>query len=107
MPGPNQDAIRLATLPVTTKGLTVSSVAKSLADFGFSAAQIAAATRAYITCRVGGLMCTWSGVTPTSTLGHYCGPNQTLCLDSYGAIELLQVIREASVDAAVTITLET
>lgn len=62
------DKIRRA-LDTKTAAVTTAAVS-SLSDFGFSAQDLQAARRATISTVTNNLMVTWSGVDPTSTLGH-------------------------------------
>lgn len=91
-----------------TKSHAISSSAVPIAadGWGFTAPVLAAAKRAYITARTAGVMVTWSGTTPTAALGHLVPQNGTLQLDQNANILALQLIREGSTDAVVSITLE-
>ena len=90
-----------------TKSNTVSSTAETISDAGWSwsAGDVSSADRALITCRTGGAMVTWSGVTPTATLGHLVAANATYEVIGNVNIANLQFIREASTDAVITVTL--
>lgn len=86
----------------------VSSTAVAITAFtGYDVTVIKTASRAIITARTGGVMYTYDGTTPTTTVGHYLGANQNVALEGVGNIRALKFIREASTDAAVSITLET
>ena len=87
---------------------TVSNSAKAVThgDFGFDAADLAAAQRAYVTARDAGVMVTWSGVTPTATLGHLIAQNGTIEVSGNTNINALSFIREDATDAEVSVTLE-
>lgn len=91
-----------------TKAATVGSTAKAIshADFAFSNDELAQAARAVITARTAGVMVTWSGITPSASLGHLIATNGTLTIEGNASIQALKLIREAGSDSTVTITLE-
>ena len=88
-------------------GATVSNTALGISSWSFSAADLAAATRALITARTAGVMYSYDGTTPTATLGHHIAANATVEVIGNAAINALKMIRDDATDAAVTITLET
>lgn len=90
---------------VASKTLLVEGAVKTLADFGFTAAEIAVATSAVITARTAGVMILWTGIAPTATYGHYCGPNGTAEVHGAANVAAIQMIREAAISSNVTITL--
>lgn len=96
----------LVRTAVECKGHSITDSAHAIADFGFGAGNLASAKAAVITARTGGVMLTWDGTTPTATLGHYLGANQTLVVFGNANVQNLKLIREASTSADVTITLE-
>lgn len=61
---------RNTSVAFATKTLAVQNTIKTIADFGFSAAELAAAITATISVRTTGAMATWTGVNPSGTLGH-------------------------------------
>lgn len=88
---------------------TVTNAAKALshADFGFTTAQLAAANRARIMARTGGVMYTYDNSTdPTITAGHLIPANTGLVLEGTDNIRYLRFIREAGTDCTLTVTLE-
>lgn len=85
--------------------LTVSTTAKALADFGFSAANMAAAEFAAISPISDGVNYLHSGDTPTPTFGHPIVEDGTVTIRGNSNITALQFIRNGSSDAEVTITL--
>ena len=92
------------------KGATVSNVAKAIthADFGFTAGILASAEVAFITSRTAGVMVTWDGTAPTGTVGHLVDTTMLgpFVVKGRAKINALNFLREAAVDAEVTITLE-
>lgn len=56
-------------LDTKTVSATTTTVA-SLSDFGFDANNVVAARRAIVSTATNNVAVTWSGVDPTSTLGH-------------------------------------
>jgi len=103
--GAGQTFLELTTTVLEMKGTTVSSSAKTLADFGFSTTNTGNAKRAIISSVTDGVMATWDGTAPTSTLGHPIPVNQTIVIQGNRNINNLKLIRVTN-DAAVTITLE-
>jgi hypothetical protein len=100
-----QTLLDLTTTALEMKGLSVSSAVKTLADFSFASTSTAAPKRAIITSVTDGIMVSWDGTNPTSTLGHACPVNQTIVVQGSRNISNLKMIR-VTTDAAVTITLE-
>lgn len=103
--GAGQTFLDLVTTAISMKGTTVSSSAKTLADFSFSSDATGKAKRAIISSVTDGIMVSWDGTAPTSTLGHPCPVNQTIVVQGNVNINALKFIRVTN-DAAVTITLE-
>jgi len=91
-----------------TKSASVTNAVKAVshADFGFTSDELAQAASAVISARTAGVMVTWSGVDPTTTLGHLVAQNGTLRIDGTASIQAFKFIREAGNDATVTVTLE-
>ncbi|SRR5258706_10631259 len=90
---------------------TVSSTAESLVGFGFSAGDVAAADRVIICVTANALRLTWDHPTanlPTGTAGLRLPTNNypLFILQGRSDIAALQMIRDASSDATVSITLE-
>ncbi|MBN2392099.1 MAG: hypothetical protein JXR84_15335 [Anaerolineae bacterium] len=97
------------TIASVMKGAAVTNVVKAIshADFGFSAAQLASANRARISCRTGGVMLTYDNATdPTATVGHLVAANESLVIEGTDNIRYIRFIREAGTDSTVTVTLE-
>ena len=80
-------------------------VAITATAVGFNTAQLAAATRAIISCRTAGIMFTYDGTDPTATLGIHIKINEYYSLESK-EINKIKMLREASTSANVTIVLE-
>jgi hypothetical protein len=92
------------------KGNTVSSVVVliSAAGWSWTSGDLAAAWRATVTARTGGVMFTYDGSTdPSATLGHLLPKDGTVVIEGNANVQALRFIREASTDASVTVTLET
>ena len=92
---------------VDMKNKTVSTTVVRIKDFGFDAEQLAKATGAIVSVRSAGVMIAWTGQDPTTLLGHPLMENQILPILGTDNVQNLGLIREGSVDAKVTITLET
>lgn len=90
-----------------TKYKSVSSVAIPIthADWGWVAGSVERATRIYITPYENDVVVLWSGVAPTSVVGHVIAKGATLELTGAQNIQNLQIIRKTA-DTVVTITLE-
>lgn len=97
----------LKTKGVSMKKAVVSAAAVGINSWGFSAANLAAAVRAVISARTAGVMVSWDGTDPTSSLGHPVMQNLSISVFGNENIQALKFIREAAADADVTITLET
>ena len=95
---------------IQTQTATVSSTAVPItaAGFGFTASELASATRAVVSAHSASAHMRWDGGAPTATVGHHIGEG-TRPQVIYGTATIgnLQFIREASQDVQVTITLET
>jgi hypothetical protein len=91
---------------LATRTVAVSNAPTTIAQFGFAAADIAAATKAVISARDAGIMVTWSGETVSQGCGHFCGKNASCNVYSAVDVSRIQVIREGTTTASVTITLE-
>jgi hypothetical protein len=87
---------------------TVSNVAKALshADFGFTAAELAAARSAVISASSAGVNMLYSGDAPTATFGHPINAGSTIVVLVNENIQALKFIRSGGSDAVVTVTLE-
>lgn len=87
---------------------TVSNAVLSMTDFGFTAAQLADATRAFISCATAAIRTTWDGTTdPSVTVGHlFVQDGAPVELVGVENITNLRMIRAAGADAVVTISLE-
>lgn len=99
------------TLGRVGNSATVSTAAVTLEDdFGFTAAELAAADRALITSIGAAVRYRHDGVAPEAALGHYLPEDASPPLEVLGNANILgmQFIRDtgAVVDATVLITLE-
>ena len=96
------------TVAYQTKSATVTNAVKPIshADFGFTAGELAAADRAYVSARTAGIMISWSTVDPSATVGHLIAQNAILEVQGNVNVQNLEFFREAGADATVTITLE-
>tara|TARA_R110002167_G_scaffold175102_2_gene374273 strand:- start:515 stop:850 length:336 start_codon:yes stop_codon:yes gene_type:complete len=95
---------------IKTQTATVSTVAVLLTGvgFGFTANELATATRAVMSCHSADAHYRYDGGVPTSTVGHHINEgNRPQVVYGHGNINALQFIREGSQDTSVTITLET
>lgn len=100
----------MTTSTLTSQQATVSNTAQDLTDFGFTTAQIAGCRRMFITGTGAHLRYFFSGETPTASFGHIFQDGVTYEQDaSLGNVNIpkLSIIREASTDVEVTITLDT
>jgi hypothetical protein len=87
---------------------TISTGVHSMTDFGFTAAEVANATRAWISASDADVRVTWDGSTdPSSTVGHLL-VKDAAPVELFGNANIanLRLIRAAGSDALVTITLE-
>lgn len=89
----------------------VSSAAKTLVDFGFSAEQVAAADRCIICVTAGALRLTWDHPTPnapTTSAGQRLPTNNypLFVLLGRSNLEALSMIRDSTTDVTAVITLE-
>ena len=97
----------MPSLPITTSLTATITTAIGIADMtGYTAAKVAVATRATITTRTTGLMITWSGTTPSATVGHLVAVNTNFVLEGQANIAALKLIQESGGNAVTTITLE-
>jgi hypothetical protein len=91
---------------------TVSTAAKDIdhADFGFTAAQLKKAERAFITAIGAAVRYRWDGTDPTQTLGHMLPEDASPPMEVLGNTNIINLsfIRDtgAATDATVLITLE-
>lgn len=85
---------------------TVAGTAVTLSTFGLSAGQLSVARIITITPLTAGLMVTWDGTTPTSSVGHLLPAGGTYTIEGKDNINAFKMIREASVSATVTVTVE-
>ena len=92
--------------------VTVSSAAKSLTSVtgGFTAAQVAAASRLWISVDVGALRLTWDSAqtTPTTTKGMLITNKNYPLFELVGNTNItnLQMIRDGNADATVNLLIE-
>lgn len=93
------------TFAITVKSTAVSTAAKAITDFSFSAADINVAERAKIGVIANTVMLTYDGTTPTATLGLPIPANTIVEVLGNHNINNIKIIR-LSADATVTIQLE-
>lgn len=95
---------------IQTKTATVSTTAVPITDagFGFTANELATATRAVISSHSASAHMRWDGGAPTATVGHHLGEaTRPQVVWGKATIGNLQFIREGSQNVQVTVTLET
>ncbi len=94
--------------PIIFGSATVDDSVKSMADFGFTDAQLSQFTRAVVTARTAGVMIRYDDAAenPSATVGHLLPINGTMTVDGYESISNLRFIRDASTNATVSITLD-
>jgi hypothetical protein len=87
---------------------TIADTALDIDNAGFSwgATDLANAQSAFITTRTAGVMYTYDGTTPTSSIGHLLAQNDNVRINGNVNINNLSFIREAGVSAELSITLE-
>lgn len=90
------------------KGATISNAAKAIshADFSWAAGDLAGADIAVISCNTNGVVLTWNGTDPTTTLGYPLAAGASLTLKGNGNIQAVKFIRSGGTDAAVSVHLE-
>ena len=92
--------------------VTVSSTAKTLTSVsaGFTVAQVAAASRLWVSVDTGALRLTWDSAqtTPTTTKGMLITNKNYPLFELVGNTNItnLQMIRDGGVDAVVNLTIE-
>lgn len=99
----------LKTVAFASVTATVADTALTMLTFGFTAAELAQAKRAWITVATADILMLWDGSTPViaTPKGHQLPKSlQPWPLVGRANIANLQVIRQAAVSAVVTITLE-
>lgn len=85
---------------------TVSSIARTMSDVGFSAAELAAAQRAVISVATDAIRLRKDGSDPSATVGHYVGANaEPVVIEGNADIQRLRFIR-VTADAALYVDLE-
>lgn len=91
-----------------TKTHTISStaVAISAVAWGWTAGDLATAERAFITSHTTGVVMTWDGTTPTTTLGMAIAAGATVEVIGNGNVQAIQLIRSSGSDATASVTLE-
>lgn len=92
-----------------TKQVTISNTAVLLTALPvdpFTAAQVLAAARAVITVRTEDINIRYDGTSPTVAIGHLYTATTTFEILGNANIERLELIRNDTNDAVVTITLE-
>lgn len=95
--------VKLKAVKVSSTVITMTGTSNSM---GFTAAEVAAAIRATISCKTNPCMVTWDGTDPTSTLGHTVPKDDhPLVLTGRANIAALKFLRDGG-DSDVTVTLE-
>lgn len=96
------------SLCYVTKSATISNAAKAIThgDFAWGTTDLALARLAIISPRSAGVMFTYDGTDPTATFGHPIATSGIVAIEGNANIRALKFIREAGVDATLTITLE-
>lgn len=97
----------LKTKASSMKKAAVSNSVVGISSWSFDATILGKAVRAVISARTAGVMVSWDGTDPTSTLGHPVMQNLSISVLGNENIQALKFLREAAADADVTITLET
>jgi len=102
-------AVNGSTQVVSITG-AVSTVAKSLVDFGFTAAQVAASDRVFISVVANALRVLWDHPTanpPTTTAGLRLPTSNFPIFEVVGRANVasLLMVRDASADATITVVL--
>jgi len=93
---------------IQTKTATVGGTAVAITAFGFTAGELASATRAVLSAHSASAHMRWDGGVPTATVGHHIGEGgNPQVIYGTATIGNLQFIREEHQDVQVTITLET
>ena len=99
--------ITYETRAIATKDATVSTVALTMANIGFTPAQLASAKRALITVDAQTVRLTYDGSTPTASFGHALASGlSSFYIEGTYNIQHLQFIRGTATDGEVTVTLE-
>lgn len=96
---PSAYAVKTATISNTAKAISHS-------DFAWAAGNLSDADVAVISCNTNGVLITWDGTDPTTTLGHYLAAQAApLTIKGNKNIQNLKFIRLSS-DSVVTVHLE-
>lgn len=97
-----QRVVKALSATVSNTAIPITTFASS----GFTAAMLAAATRAVISPSTDAVKVTVDGTTPTATLGMTVTADNNLVIEGNHAVNLIQVIRRTN-DAPTLITLFT
>lgn len=91
-----------------TKAATIAGTAVAISAVGWSwtTGNLVQADQAVITAHTEPVCMTWDGTTPTSTLGMYIPANGTVTVVGNANVQAVQLIRQGSSSATVSITLE-
>jgi hypothetical protein len=91
-----------------TKVTTIAgtAVAISAAAWSWTSGYLALADHAVITAHTEPVCMTWDGTTPTATLGMYIPAGGTVTVVGNANVQAVQLIRQGSSSATVSITLE-
>ena len=91
---------------IASKSASVTTVkAISHADFGFTAAQLAAANYVILSAATAGVNMLWDGQDPTATFGHPLNTGFIIAFGGNAKINLLKFTQQSAA-STVTITLE-
>jgi hypothetical protein len=89
-----------------TNTISSTALAISHASWSWTAGHLTDADVAVISCNTNGVLITWDGTTPTTTLGHYlAAAANPLVIKGNANIQNLKFIRLSS-DSVVTVHLE-
>lgn len=106
MPHRSVDVSRKFT-PFAFGSDTVSDAAVDMGDFGFSAGQLAEASRAVISANVNAVNFRYDGSPPTAALGFHLADGKNAIVQGSANIAALEFIKEtAGTDAVISIILE-
>lgn len=90
------------------KGNTISSSALPISDASWSwgSTDLAEADQAVVACNSNGVVITWDGTDPTTTLGVSLAAAAQITIKGNANVQALKFIRSSGSDAAVTVILE-
>lgn len=97
-----------APLAYEVKSNTISNTAEGIshADWSWSSGYVAQAEQAVISCHTNGIVFTYDGTTPTSTLGILLAAGERYTVKGNANILNISMIRSGGSDALVCVQLE-